>query len=503
MKFPMICACLALCCGFAPPTFSSENLDAAWDDIDAIFAKFAEQEHVPGLIVGVVRGGELVKASGFGVQDLESGTPVSQDTVFRIASLTKSFTALAILNLRDARKLNLDAAATSLVPELNFIPQAGAEAGPIRLRELLTHSAGLVTDDPWGDRQLDMSEARFTRFMSQGIPLARAPGEVFEYSNTGYAILGRVISNTSNLRFQEYIDQNLIHPLRMKSTFWEVRDVPAQHRAVGYAWVDDHHEVQPQLPDGAFGAMAGLSTSAADYGRFVAGLLSAWGEKPEHLAGSVKPATVREAGRGVIFSQLGQREAAQNGTTCPIVWMYGAGFYVVQDCELGLMLRHPGGLPGYGAQVLLLPHANVGIFAFANLTYAQLSGPVVEAALRLKRAGLLDRAGMQISEDLKRAAASALQIFEAGDVDIAREVLAGNLLLDRSAARRNADLRRYREAAGKCSSIDSEEILNAHAGRFTLVCEKVSLKVAILLSPTMPPRIQYLDFELTPEIPSH
>lgn len=523
MNLPGIGATLACFCGLVQPVFSAESftgseparsIDAAWAEIDEIFASFAKKQHIPGLVVGLVRNGKLERFSAFGVQDLDSGTPVNQDTVFRIASLTKSFTALALLNLRDSGTLGLHDAATQWVPELNFMPQtrteAGAEAGSevaaVRLRELLTHSAGLVTDDPWGDRQLDMSETEFSTFLSAGIPLARPSGEAFEYSNTGYTILGRVISNASKRTFQEYINQILLQPLHMDSTSWEVGEVPAGRMATGYSWLEEHHEVQAPLSDGAFGAMAGLSTSAADYGLFVAWLLSAFGEQPGELAGSVKAATVREAGRGVIFSQLGQRSAnaavEPGDMTCPVVWMYGAGFYVVHDCELGKMLRHPGGLPGYGSQVLLLPGANVGIFAFANLTYAPLSGPVVEAALQLKKAGLLDQAQVPISAELQRAVDSALRIYQSGDIHHAQDELADNLLLDRSADRRNADLRHLRELAGECSSFNPIEILNAHAGRFGLTCEHGSLNLAILLSPTNPPRIQYLEFESVPQTAS-
>lgn len=482
---------------------SADDWDTAVGEVNAIFEKFAADTHAPGLVYGIVRAGAPAYVRGIGVQDQESQTPVSAETVFRIASLTKSFTALAVLNLRDGGLLDLESPAISIVPELKVIPQAVAEAGtgtsPVRLRQLLSHTAGLVTDDPWADRQLDMSESEFSAYLARGIPLAQSPGEAFDYSNTGYAVLGRVISNTSKQPYQDYISQILFKPLAMTSTFWEMRDVPASQRAVGYSWVDDHYEAQPALADGAFGAMAGIWTSANDYGRFVAWLLAAWSDRPTQMEGSVNPRSAREAGHGVTFSQMALRPdgppGGPGGNPCPVVWMYGAGFYAVSDCELGTMLRHPGGLPGFGSQVLLLPEAGVGIFAFANLTYAHLSGPVVEAAIHLKRAGLLEGFAMPVSSELNRAAVLALRIYQNGFDDAVNDEVAMNLFLDRSAERRNAELKNFRNSVGACKSTAPSEILNAMAGRFKLTCETGELQVSILLSPTSPPKFQYLEFE--------
>jgi D-alanyl-D-alanine-carboxypeptidase/D-alanyl-D-alanine-endopeptidase len=198
------------------------------------------------------------------------------------------------------------------------------------------------------------------------------------------------------------------------------------------------------------------------------------------------------------LSQVGERASGPDGKLCPVVWMYSAGFNVVTDCEIGTMLRHSGGLPGFGSQVLLLPQFNIGIFAFANLTYAHLVGPVVDAAARLKRAGLLSIADNPVSPALQHAASVALRIYQSGDVGAERAELSANALLDHSAPRRNEEMRRYREQTGACSSITPLEILHPGAGRFSLACEHGTLSVAILLAPTPTPEIQYLEFTLPP-----
>jgi len=241
--------------------------------------------------------------------------------------------------------------------------------------------------------------------------------------------------------------------------------------------------------------MGGLSTSATDYARYVAWVLSAWDARHTPFSASIAAASVREAGQGAVLSRVGQRENGPDGKPCPVAWLYGAGFYVVTDCELGTMLRHPGGLPGYGSQVLLLPQAGVGIFAFANLTYSPLWEPVLDATVRLKRGGLLKDSAVKPGSALLQAAGTALRIYQAGDVAAAGDALAVNTLLDISAERRNAELLRVRALVGDCASIAHTEVLNALGGRFTLNCERGTVAVTLLLAPVIPAKIQFLEYE--------
>jgi CubicO group peptidase (beta-lactamase class C family) len=363
--------------------------------------------------------------------------------------------------------------------------------------DLFTHTAGLVADDLWADRMLDISDRDFTQLIETGIPLVRQLGEEFEYSNLGYNLVGRAIAQASGRRYQDYITASILRPLGMKATVWDTRGVPGGVRALGYSWRDDHLEEERSLGDGAFGAAAGLSSSASDFARYVVWILSAWQRAPSGHD-IINRATIREAARGSIFSQMSTRTDGPEGKPCPVVWMYGYGFYVVTDCELGVMLRHPGGLPGYGAQLLLLPHEGVGLFAFANLTYAHLWEPTVAAAVRLKRAGLLAQTEARASSALEQAAHTVLRIYEAADVAVAKDELAANVLLDRSRDSRNSELKSYRARLGDCESVTAAHIQHPLAGRYDLHCAEGTLQVTVLLSPTVPSKIQYLDFATPP-----
>jgi CubicO group peptidase (beta-lactamase class C family) len=195
--------------GANPPAVA---LDKLVPDIDAAFIKFQQDKHFPGMVWGIVQNGRLVHVGATGVQDLVSARPVNADSLFRIASMSKAFTALAILKLRDDGKLSLDAAAETYVPELAAWSYPTTDSPRIRVRDLLSHVGGLVTDDPWGDRQQAMSEEAFTALLQQGVSFSRPPQTAFEYSNLGYALLGRIISNVAQRPFDDYIQAEIMAP---------------------------------------------------------------------------------------------------------------------------------------------------------------------------------------------------------------------------------------------------------------------------------------------------
>ncbi len=336
--------------------------------VDGIFADYALDSHLPGVVYGIVADGRLVYVRGIGVQDLESRRPVTPDTLFRIASMTKAFTALTVLKLRDDGKLRLDALAESYVPEMRGWRYPTRDSPRIRVRELLNHSAGFVTDDPWGDRQTPLPEAEFSRLLRDGVPFARAPALEFEYSNLGFALLGRIITNVSAQPYAETITRTLLQPLGMASSGFVADAAPRERRALGYRWEDDAWRLEPTLGPGAFGAMGGLQTSAVDYAKWVAFLLSAWPPRDDADAGPVNRATVRELAQGSNFPRTRQRPGLSGPAACRQAINYAMGLTVAADCELGLTLSHGGGYPGYGSHVLLLPASGVGIFALANRT---------------------------------------------------------------------------------------------------------------------------------------
>ncbi len=355
----------------APRLAASETPYAA---ADRIFEEYRLDAHVPGLVYGIVADGRLVHVGTLGVQDTESNRPVTADTLFRVASMTKAFTALTVLKLRDDGRLRLDAPASEYVPEMKGWDYPTDDSPPIRVRDLLNHAGGFVTDDPWGDRQTPLPEAEFTQ---------AAAGRRAVHDGAGHAL--RVLeprlrdpraasSRTSpKAPYSDTITRTLLQPLGMHASGFDAEAAPRERRALGYRWEDDAWRLEPTLGPGTFGAMGGLQTSANDYAKWVTFLLSAWPPRDGADAGPVRRATVRELAQGSNYPRMRDRPARTGTAPSRQPIAYGMGMIVAIDDALGLTISHSGGYPGYGSHVLLLPDRGIGIFAMANRTYA---GPV-------------------------------------------------------------------------------------------------------------------------------
>ncbi len=200
-------------------------------DVDTLSAGYHQRGGQPGLAYGIVIGGELGHAAGFGERHL-GGPPPDAGTVFRIASMTKSFTASAILALRDDGALRLDDLAEDYVPELRGWPLVSPDSVRISIRHLLTMTAGFPTDDPWGDRQQGLPIEEFGTFLAQGVSFNWVPGARFEYSNLGYAILGRVITAVTGVAYPDYIRHRLLRPLGMTRTGYEAEEFEVPGRQI-------------------------------------------------------------------------------------------------------------------------------------------------------------------------------------------------------------------------------------------------------------------------------
>jgi len=475
----------------APSLAHAQNA-ATLAQVDRVMETYRLDAHIPGMVWGIVKDGRLVHVKGAGVQDIDAKRPVTPDTLFRIASMTKAFTALSILRLRDEGRLSLDAPAETYVPELKTLEYPTDDSPKIRVRELLTHTAGFVTDDPWGDRQTPLPEDDFTRLLSQGVPFTRPPGTAMEYSNLGYALLGRIVANVSQQPYEDVVQRTLFAPLGMTATDYEVAAAPAERRALGYRWEDDQWKLEPTMAHGAFGAMGGIQTSANDYAKWVGFLLSAWPPRDGADAGPIKRASVRELAQGANFPSLRVRPGASGPNACREASTYAMGLIAATDCELGLTLSHGGGYPGYGSHVLLLPDYGVGIFALANRTYAGPRPPVWDAAVAMLRAGDLTARAAPGSPALSTAYAAVANIFSGGTLAAGGDVLSMNFLMDRDAEHWARDIAGLKAQVGTCDTSAPIAPTGLLSGAFTWTCATGRVLGSVLLAPTPTPQIQSL-----------
>src|SRR4029077_11183272 len=157
--------------------------------------------------------GSLVHSRGIGTLRVGEDAPPDADSVFRIASMTKSFTAATILVLRDEGLLRLDDPIAAHVPELAVLRAPTADSPVISVRDLMTMASGLATDDPWGDRQQGLGLDAFSELLQGPLTFAWPPGARFEYSNLAYGIRGPLITNVAGREYREVVRERLLGPL--------------------------------------------------------------------------------------------------------------------------------------------------------------------------------------------------------------------------------------------------------------------------------------------------
>jgi len=492
---------------------------------DDIVSRFHQRGGQPAISYGIVRDGVLLHAAGFGARALGGAAP-DERTVFRIASMSKSFTASAIMLLRDAGALALDDPADGFVPELAGWRYGAADAAPVTVRNLLTMTAGFPTDDPWGDRQQGLPIPEFRALLAGGVGFNWAPGTRFEYSNLGYAVLGLIVTAASGLPYDEFVRTRLLAPLAMTRTGFAAREFPAAELAVGYRRGPAGWQELPYDPYGAFAPMGGVFSCVADLATWTAGFAAAFppGRPAQGLprplpAHPLSPASRRQM--QLPQAVTGWRAADRLPAGPPGVppAYYGFGLFVDEDPALGRVVSHSGGYPGFGSNMRWHPATGLGVIALGNGTYAAMSG----LAEQLMRALLPERPGRPSSPRTALApvtpalpgggavagqpwpetlaAADAVSRLLAGWDDATADALfSENVALDRPYRERRDDLARLRDRIGPFTADQgrpAESDTPAHR-RWWLAGERGTVAAAIQLSPQLPPRVQSLSFALPP-----
>src|SRR5215210_769104 len=386
------------------------KLSAAFPEIDKTINEFMTRTHVPGAAWGIVIDGELAHLGVAGIRDLETKAPVDKDSVFRIASMTKSFTAMSILKLRDEGNLSLDDLAEKYVPELEGLQYPTTDSPRIRVRDLMSHAAGFPEDNPWGDQQLAATEAQLTDMLQKGIPFSNPPETAYEYSNYGFAILGRIVTRVSGKPYPEYVQAAILGPLGMTSTTLEPSSVPKDRLAYGYRWEDNTWKLEPPLPHGAFGSMGGMLTSVSDLSKYVGVFLSAWPPRDGAESGPVRRSSLREM-QQIWRSRPATVTRAGSGVPNLNTGGYGYGLGISQNCDYAHIVAHSGGLPGYGSLMRWLPEYGVGIVAFGNVTYTGWGGVINNAFELLANTGGLQKREPQPSPALVSARDDVSQLI--------------------------------------------------------------------------------------------
>ena len=477
--------------------------------VDDVFERFLASGAAPGVAYGVIVDGAFVHSAGLGSLRPAAGpggvadeTP-GPDSRYRIASMTKSFTAAAVLALRDDGRLRLDDPVEAWVPELDGAVRWSADSAPVTIRSLLTMSAGLPTDDPWGDRQLGLDEAAFLRFLGAGPELAWPAGTHYEYSNTGYAILGLVVGRSSGEGYRQFVERRILEPLGLARTTFDVVGVDPAEVAPGYVRRADDWVEEPLAPDGAYASMGGLFSTVRDLATWVATFLAASPARDDRDPRvPIARSSLREMQELQRAIPPTLRWTAAGMPPVPFVSGYGYGLFVIQDAERGRLVTHGGGLPGHGSNMRWHPASGLGVVAAANGRYAPL-GLVCRDALN----GLID-GGTRPPRRLRpwpatmAARAAIEELLDDWDEALAERTFAMNVDLDEPLGIRRAQMEALRAAHGRLRPDEREPAIAdspAHL-RWWLVGDAGGrVQAEILLGPERPARVQWLELLSVPD----
>ncbi|MBZ5856829.1 serine hydrolase domain-containing protein [Flavihumibacter profundi] len=467
-----------------------KNIEAAYPAIDEVFSNYARQNHFPGFVYGLLVDGKLVHTGNIGYLNTTQKNAADSKSAFRIASMTKSFTAMAILKLRDEGKLKLDDPVYLYIPEMKGQRYLTTDAAPITIRHLLTHGAGFPEDNPWGDRQLATTDKELVDLIKKGISFSNDPGLGYEYSNLGFAMLGFVIKKVSGQPYQTYITKNILEPLGMVHTYWEYSKVPANTLAHGYRWLNEQWVEQPLLHDGTYGAMGGMITTIEDFSRYVILQLSAWPPRNDEDKGPVKRSSLREMQFPWNISGFNPQFKYPGGRPCPLVTAYAYGLGWTRDCEDRIYIGHTGGLPGFGSNWKIMPDYGIGIISFSNLTYAPTSSINLQVLDTLISLAKLQPKKIPVSAILDQRKNELIKLLPEWKQAESIPVFAENFFMDYFTDSLRKEAVEIFSRAGKIIHIRELIPENNLRGSFIMEGENSNIEISFTLTPENPPLIQ-------------
>ncbi|HEU5163449.1 MAG TPA: serine hydrolase domain-containing protein [Thermoanaerobaculia bacterium] len=332
------------------------------DAIDDYAREQMERMRFPGLALAVVRDGAVVTTRMYGSADLAGKTPVKAETVFELGSISKQFTAMAVMMLVEDGKIALDASIA------NYLPDVPEPWRRITVRHLLTHSSGIreYLSDPELAKEVHgaADHAAVARILMARLPLDFDPGATWAYSNSGYLLLGHIVERASGTPYWDFLKARIFEPAGMRSTRSSDPNAKIRNRATGYGWTGERFEARPPVPVNAFAAGAIVST-IQDMAKWEAALHAGRFLKKESFEAMWTP--LRLAG----------------GATPP--FSYGFG-WVVDAHHGGTVVLHSGGTPGFSSAIRRHLRERVTVILLAN------HGDRIIDPLALDIAGLADPA---------------------------------------------------------------------------------------------------------------
>ncbi|HSK72754.1 MAG TPA: serine hydrolase domain-containing protein [Pyrinomonadaceae bacterium] len=310
--------------------------------IDESIREEMAKRHIAGMSVAVLQSGKVVLMKSYGLANIEQSIPAAPKTKYQIASTTKPFTALAVMMLVESGKISLDEKAAKY---LSGLP---AQYSEVTVQQLLTHTSG-VNRDLRTDNADDFTAAEFWKRLAAA-PVSFKPGERWEYSNTGYILLGMIIESAAKKTYSEFLNERIFKPLGMTDTEYLEMPGRSKNRAIGYDWVENTFRPSPYF-SGGFGA-GGLISTVSDLAKWDVALNSEKLIKRSNLEQMWMPAKLSD-GKTVNFDFRGQQSS------------YGFGWFLTVYRGRKIV-THGGTVSGFSSQIIRFTDDKITIIVNSN-----------------------------------------------------------------------------------------------------------------------------------------
>jgi CubicO group peptidase (beta-lactamase class C family) len=342
----------------AIPALSEEGKKPDYSEAIRLIDTWVEAQHdydkLPSISVAIVTDQDLLWSKSYGMADLEKEVPSTPQTIYSICSISKLFTSVAVMQLRDEGKIRLEDLVADHLPWFN-LEQKYPEAGPITIRSLLTHSAGLPreSDYPyWSGPDFPFPSQEQVKAKLGDQKSLYPPSTYFQYSNLGLTLLGEIVAEVSGVPFEQYIQKNILQPLQLASTRPELPESLWRGQlSTGYTALkrDGTRDMLPFFQAKGIAPAAGFSSTVEDLARF-----ASWQFRLLEKGGKeiLKASTLREMHR--------------------VHWVdpdwkttWGLGFFV-REVDGRTMVGHSGGCPGYSSILNIDPHKKQAFVVMIN-----------------------------------------------------------------------------------------------------------------------------------------